>query len=82
MPSAVNITLAGPPYLIEALSPERVLAVVDIAGLEPGSTHEVNVDIDYLDVPVEDRWRIKVNAVTPKSIGVQVTQVENEEPEE
>jgi YbbR domain-containing protein len=78
-PATVDVTLAGPPYLIEALLAERLLAVADATGLAAGTDHEVAVRIEYLDVPVEERTRIKANVITPKTIDVRITEKDSKE---
>lgn len=78
-PTTVDVILAGPPYLIEALLAERLLAVADATGLAAGTNHKVPVRIDYLDVPDEDRSRIKVNGITPTTIDVRMTEEDSRE---
>lgn len=78
-PTTVSVTVSGPPYLIDALRPEMLIAVVDIAGLATGRSHRLAVAIDYVNVPVEEHPRITVNIVTPATVDVRVPRGEDTE---
>jgi len=77
-PGTVSVTLAGPPYLLESLRPENIVARVDAAELAPGRHHKVDVTVEYRDVPPEEQTRITVNAIEPAKVEVRVQQEETQ----
>lgn len=75
-PTTVDVTLAGPPSLLDSIDENGLLAVINIAELGPGTSDAVPVTIEYRDLPVEDRSRVTVNSIAPESIDVRVAEEE------
>lgn len=70
-PKTVNVTLSGPPSLLDTLAPELLRAVADVGGLDPGGgAKQVPITVDFLQVPLEDLERVTVNAYSTRQITV------------
>jgi YbbR domain-containing protein len=59
-PSAVKITLSGPPSLLRRVQPENLRAVVDVSDLEPRSrAYKVRTELEFVDLTSRDAMRLK-----------------------
>ena len=58
-PETLTIVLTGPPALVDRIVPDQIRLVADVTGLEPRTTaYEVEVAVDFVDVPIEELSRI------------------------
>lgn len=72
-PAALNVTLAGPPALVERIVPAQIRLVADATGLEPrDKAYEVGVQFDLVDVPIEEMTRIGLKSISRRRITIRV----------
>ena len=73
-PAALNVTLAGPPVLVERITPAQIRLVADVGGLEPKSgPYEVDVQFQAIDVPVEEMARLSLKSISRRKIAARVS---------
>jgi YbbR domain-containing protein len=73
-PETVEVTLFGPPTLLENIGPDRIRAVADVAGLEPRiKAYRITPRIELLDLPPRDLARITVKSVSRETVAVTVS---------
>lgn len=73
-PAALNVTLSGPPTLVERIVPEQIRLVADVTGLGPRrEAHQVSVHFDLVDVPIEEMTRISLKSVSRRKISALVS---------
>jgi YbbR domain-containing protein len=79
-PAALNVTLSGPPSLIEPLLPEQIRIVADVTDLVPSvEAQQVVVEVEFVDVPVEDLARISVKSINQREVAVRIGEGRNDE---
>jgi YbbR domain-containing protein len=70
-PDKLNVTLSGPPSLIVPLLPEQIRLVADVTNLAPSvEKQQVEVRVEFVDVPIEDRTRISVKSPKDRTVSV------------
>lgn len=70
-PATVEVTLSGPPWLIERLEPTQISAVAEVAQPGPRKAERVPVDVD-VRLSEDRRPLVKVISVHPTQVSVQV----------
>ena len=74
-PETLTIVLTGPPALVDRIVPDQLRLVADVTGLEPRTTaHEVEVRVDFVDVPIEELSRIGVKSIWPRKVRAVITE--------
>jgi len=73
-PSVASVTLAGPPELVERITPEQIRVAADTAGSDP-STDARRVPLTAtVDAPADQQARISVKSITPHQVTVRVAE--------
>jgi YbbR domain-containing protein len=73
VPSALDVTLSGPPGILNRLGPAQVRAVADATGLPPGRRdHAVDVRVVFENISAGDRTRIVVKSIERRRVLVTV----------
>lgn len=72
-PAAVEVLIAGPPRVLNAIHPDLVMAVVDVTGLEPRTRrYPLSPRFEIRDLPVRDRGFIRPGRAKPATVSVKV----------
>jgi len=70
-PANLDVTISGPPALVDRIRPEQLRVVADASGLERSSRRrEVEVRVEFVEVPARDLPRIAVKAVSRRRVAV------------
>ncbi len=73
-PTALNVTLSGPPVLVERIAPAQIRLVADVTGMDPrNSAYEASVHLDLVDVPIEEKTRISLKSISRRKISALVS---------
>jgi hypothetical protein len=76
-PARLDVTLTGPPRLLDRILPEQVRLVADASGLEPSPQGQrVEVRAELVGVPARDRNRITVKEISRRKVSVRVSESE------
>ncbi len=70
-PSALNVTISGPPALVDRIRPEQLRIIADAEGLELSARGEqVEVRVEFVEVPARDLPRISVKGLSRRQVSV------------
>jgi YbbR domain-containing protein len=73
-PEALNVTLSGPPAIVDGMRPESIRLLADVSALEPsGQRQLVEVHVEFLDIPPRDLTRITAKSISRREIAVLVS---------
>jgi hypothetical protein len=73
-PDRLDITLSGPPALVDTILPGQIRLVADVDGLDPSRRdHDVEVRVEFIDVTPRDQKRISVEALSRRQVRVRVS---------
>lgn len=73
-PARLDLVFAGPPQIVDRLTPERVRLVADAGGLQPSAEPQnVDVRVDFVDISAEEQARISVKSISRRTVDVLVT---------
>lgn len=73
VPATLDVTLSGPPRLLDRLERSQVRAVADATGLQPGPRpHTVDVRVVFENISAGDRTRILVKSIERRRVLVTV----------
>jgi len=78
-PATLNLTVAGPPFLIDPLLPEQIRLVADVTNLAPSvEKQQVEVRVEYVDIPIEDLDHISVKSISKRKVSVLIGEGRND----
>jgi YbbR domain-containing protein len=70
-PATVEVTLSGPPWLMERLEPTQISAVAGVSGTGPEGSERVPVEVD-VHLPADRGRLVKVASVRPDRVSVRI----------
>jgi len=70
-PARLDVTISGPPSLVDRIRPEQLRVIADASGLDLSSrAQEVEVRVEFAEIPARDLPRIAVKAVSRRRVSV------------
>ena len=73
-PAALDVTLSGPPAIVDGIRPESIRLVADVSALETsGQRAQVEVRVEFQDIPPRDLPRITVKSLSRRDVAVRVS---------
>jgi len=73
-PAALDVTLSGPPAIVDSIRPESIRLVADLSALEiSGQRTQVEVSVEFQNIPPRDLTRISVKSLSRREITVRVS---------
>jgi YbbR domain-containing protein len=73
-PDRLDVTLSGPPSLIDRILPDQIRLVADASGLEPSrQAREVEVRVELVDVSARDQGRVSVKSPSGRKVSVRLS---------
>jgi YbbR domain-containing protein len=70
-PTTLNVTLSGPPRLVDRLTADQIRLLADASAVTADSgTHEVPVRVEFAGVASDERSRINVEAISRRQVEV------------
>lgn len=73
-PENLDVTISGPPAIVDGLSPHWVRLQADVSALQPSSgRQEVEVSADFQEVPPKSLARITVKSMSRRTVTVRVS---------
>jgi YbbR domain-containing protein len=73
-PDQLDVTISGPPHLVDRILPDQIRLVADVSDLEPSSRGQaVDVRVEVVDVPARSAARIADKAPSQRQVSVVVT---------
>jgi hypothetical protein len=73
-PEALDVTLSGPPKIVDGIRPESIRLLADVSALEPsGQRQQVDVRVEFQDIPPRDLNRITVKSLSRRAVAVRVS---------
>jgi YbbR domain-containing protein len=73
-PDRLDVTLSGPPSLVDRILPDQIRLLADVGGLEPSrQAREVQLRVELVDVPARDLGRVTVKSPTSRKVTVRLS---------
>jgi YbbR domain-containing protein len=73
-PDRLDVTLSGPPSLVDRILPDQIRLLADASGLEPSrQAREVELRVELIDVPARDLGRVTVMSPSGRKVSLRVS---------